>query len=89
MTKTKTKGLGCLHVVGRCYRVPGVHYRDWNEVSEAVQANAHGKACKQCFPLGFPVITEGHIESVSSKREAGMFDVMLEEELSPSDFRLD
>lgn len=84
VTKPNAKGLGCLRVVGRCYRVPGIHYQDWTDVAESVPAHAYEKACEQCFPLGFLVVTDGHIEVVSSKREEGMPAVLLEEELSSS-----
>ena len=84
VTKARSKGLGCLHVVGRCFRVPGVHYKELTEVTEAVQARAYGKACKQCFPLGFPNITDGHVETISSKKEMGMPEVAVEEEISSS-----
>ena len=69
VTQPKSECPGCLHAVGRCYRTPGVHYSDWVEVTESVPPGSYGKACKQCFPLGFPIITYVHLESVASKTE--------------------
>ena len=84
VTKPKAKKLGCLHVLGRCYRIPGVHYSDWTEVTESVTSGSYDKACRQCFPLGHPVIKDAHLEAVSSKTEAGILMAGEEEHSSSS-----
>ena len=47
----------CLHVVGSCYRLPGFHSASWLEVASPVPEHLVTKACRQCFPRGYPVIT--------------------------------
>ena len=73
VTKTASyRNLGCLHVIGRCYRVPGVHYKAWSEVAEGVDNSLFAKACKHCFPLGYPVIDDAHLETAEASVEMGM-----------------
>jgi hypothetical protein len=47
----------CLHVVGSCYRLPGFHYASWMEVAQPVPDHLFTKACHQCFPRGYPIIS--------------------------------
>ena len=44
------KTLGCLHVIGRCHRVPGVHFKDWVEVCEGADKTLFTKACNSASP---------------------------------------
>ena len=83
VTRLKSKKPGCLHVIGRCYRVPGVHYKDWVEVAENASSGSFERACRQCFPLGHLVIRDAHLEQISSKTEEGIAKAG-EEELSSS-----
>ena len=77
--------LGCLHVIGRCYRIPGLHYKKWLEVSESVESTAFSSACKQCFPLGYPIIKDAHLETIEAAVDSGMINEAPEEGESSSD----
>ena len=77
--------LGCLHVLGRCYRTPGFHYKNWMEVAEGVESTAFSSACKQCFPLGYPIIKDAHLETVEAAVDAGMLTEAPEEGESSSE----
>ena len=70
---------GCLHVIGRCHRIPGLHYKYWCEVAEGAGGIAFSKACKQCFPLGHPEVHDAHLESVEINVDSGMPDEVPEE----------
>ena len=84
VTRSRAKKLGCLHVIGRCYRVPGVHYKDWTEVPESIAPRNYDWACRQCFPLGHPIIEDAHLEQISSKTEEGIADANDDEHSSSS-----
>ena len=86
MTKLASKRqAGCLHVIGRCYRIPGIHYKNWVEVAEGVLHIAFLTACKQCFPLGYPVIEDAHLETVEASVDVGMLTEAPEEGQSSSE----
>lgn len=42
-------------MVGRWFRHAGVHYQFWQVVTDAIVPSAYSRACKQCFPRGFPL----------------------------------
>lgn len=48
---------GCLHIVGRCHRRPGIHYQRWIVVDPSIAPGQYAKACRQCFPKGLHNIT--------------------------------
>ena len=76
---------GCLHVIGRCYRVLGVHYNNWVEVADGVDQSAFSNACRQCFPMGYPVIEDAHLETVEASVDVGMLNEAPEEGQSSSE----
>ena len=80
-----SKRLGCLHVIGRCYRIPGVHYKAWNEVAEGEDNTAFSTACRQCFPLGYLVFGDAHLETVEASVDKGMVTEAPEEGHSSSE----
>ena len=65
--------------------MPGVHYKDWIEVAENTTTGAFERACRQCFPLGHPVIKDAHLEKISSKTEEGIAKADEEEHSSSSE----
>ena len=86
ITKPASKRqLGCLHVIGRCYRIPGLHYKNWVEAAEGVDSTAFASACKQCFPLGYPIIEEAHLETVEAAVDTAMLNEAPEEGDSSSE----
>ena len=86
MTRPASKRkAGCLHVIGRCYRIPGIHYKTWVEVAEGADKSAFPTACRQCFPLGYPLIEEAHLETVEASVDAGMLKEAPEEGQSSSE----
>ena len=66
------RGTKCLHIVGSCHRVPGVHYKLWTPVADPVCESLFKKVCKVCFPEGYP--WEGIIvdDDVEQEVELGM-----------------
>jgi hypothetical protein len=66
-----------LHLVGSCWRVPGVHYRHFRTISmEAVAGDLrpngeYNRVCRECFP-GLP--TSGNDEDGSSEGSATSSD---------------
>ena len=63
---------GCLHVIGRCFRIPGVGYKFWEEVTVAVPPGCYRKPCRQRFPHGHPAHDGLPAEVVESKLDACM-----------------
>ena len=86
ITKPASKRqVGCLHVIGRCYRMPGLHYKNWVEVVEGVESTAFSSACKQCFPLGYPIIKDAHLETIEAAVDTRMLTEAPEEGDSSSE----
>ena len=48
---------GCLHVVGRCHRRPGIHYQRWTVMDASIAPGPYAKWCRQCFPTGLHNVT--------------------------------
>ena len=59
-----------LHIVGSCFRTPGIHYHQWIEVDQQVEPHKFKKACKTCFPRGHPLIDAAVVENVESESRA-------------------
>ena len=43
---SKTRGTHCLHIVGKCHRKPGKHFKRWIEVKVGVKEDQFKKACR-------------------------------------------
>lgn len=69
---SRGKARGCLHVIGRCFRVPCIHYKCWTEAGEGSDKSLYTKVCKQCFPLGYPAVQDAHLEQIGAQVEAGI-----------------
>ena len=82
-TGASTSG-GCLHVIGRCFRVPGVHYKCWKEVAATIPPGSYRKSCRQCFPHGHPAHDGRPAEVVDSKLDADMPETIANEDFSSS-----
>ena len=80
-----SRGVSTLHVIGACYRVPGVNYKSWSVVSNLVEKGAYKKACKSCFPKGYPLIKENPEGNVENEMEVGMPRELADAETSNSD----
>ena len=71
-----------LHLVGACYRIPGVHYLDFTVLgTEVPDASEYHVACKQCFKGGVtsqssqaPKSSDSEAESISSSSDSGSGD---------------
>ncbi len=76
----------CLHVIGNCYRLPGFHYTSWNEVVEPVSSSAFKKkACRQCFPRGYPVIENSPAELLQEEVDDCMPSDAARDDISSSE----
>ena len=62
---------GCLHIVGRCHRRPGIHCQRWVVVDASIQAAQYAKACRQCFPTGLHTVAL-QVEEAEPELSAGM-----------------
>jgi hypothetical protein len=76
---------GCLHVIGRCYRVPGIHYLRWRGVADNATASEFAKACKQCFPFGYPEHDGRPPECIEASLHPDMPKEVADEEFSSED----
>ena len=54
----------------------------WIEVNEGAGQSMFTKVCKQCFPLGYPLVADAHLVRVESKVDTGMVCEAPEEEQS-------
>ena len=43
----------CLHLVGGCWRQPGVTYFKYEDLGPIADASKYNRVCKQCWPGGF------------------------------------
>ena len=43
----------CLHLVGGCWRQPGVGYFQYEDLGPIADASKYNRVCKQCWPSGF------------------------------------
>ena len=62
----------CLHIIGKCHRVPEVHYYLWKEVKPDVKDDCFKKACKVCFPRGHPVFSSEPLEEIDDELDVDM-----------------
>ena len=79
------RGTKCLHIVGGCHRVPGVHYKLWTPVADPVCESSFKKVCKVCFPEGYPwegILADDEIER---EVELGMLATQAGEEDTASE----
>ena len=79
-----TRGTSCLHVVGNCHRIPGLHYHGWSVVDKNFTAGRYRKACKTCFSRGFPLVDPSPFEMVQPEMEDGMPEEFAADEGSES-----
>jgi len=79
------RGTKCLHIIGSCHRVPGVHYKLWTPVADPVCESSFKKVCKVCFPEGYP--WEGILvdDEVEREVELGMLATQAGEEDTASE----
>ena len=82
---TASRGVSTLHVMSNCYRIPGINYKNWTVVAEPVAEGSFRKACKTCFPRGYPVIEDGIEEEVDGEMKNGMPRELALNETSDSD----
>ena len=66
------RGTFCLHVVGRCYRKPTVHFKYWQVVQDPVPAASYRKVCQKCFPRGYPIVSAHPPEVVEATMDDSM-----------------
>ena len=50
----KKSGFRCLHLLGACHRVPGLHYADFQVFDTRPGEHEYQDHCKQCWPGGSP-----------------------------------
>ena len=43
----------CLHLVGGCWRQPGVTFFKYEDLGPIADASKYNRVCKQCWPSGF------------------------------------
>ena len=67
-----TRKYKCLHIVGNCYREPGVHYIHFEAVKTKVEKDMFRAACGVCFPLGWPLFEPAGPELVEEELAEGM-----------------
>ena len=79
------RGTKCLHIVGSCYRQPKIHYKMWTTVADPVCPTSFKKACKTCFPEGYPWEDLSMEEVVEPEVEVGMLGAQEGEEDSASE----
>jgi hypothetical protein len=66
-----------LHCVGRCWRVPGVHYCRFVEIDRTEMETVHSeqrvfnRVCSDCYPKGLREETQGNASSASSSASSG------------------
>ena len=70
----------CLHLVGGCWRQPGVGYLKYEDLGPIADASKYNRVCKQCWPSGFEgtaaqveekAVNESEEESSSSSSSSG------------------
>ena len=70
----------CLHLVGRCWRQPGVTYFKYEDLGPIADASKYNRVCKHCWPSGFKgtavqaeekAVNESEEESSSSSSSSG------------------
>lgn len=86
VVSTRADGLtekGCLHIVGKCFRQPGVHYQRWVVVDATISSGQYLKACRQCFPAGLHQVSL-QVETAEQDMEEGMPQEARNHELSSS-----
>ena len=67
---TKNGSCRTLHVVGSCWRVPGLHFRNYNLLDEG-ERGIYRHLCKDCFPEQTdPSVAESDSETNSSSSES-------------------
>ena len=66
------RGAKCVHIVGGCHRVPGVHHKLWTLVADPVCTSSFKKVCKICFPEGYPWEGITEVEAGEQEVELGM-----------------
>ncbi len=50
---SRKRGLRCLHLLGNCYRRPGVHYHNYEDCgTEEPAAHRYDQICGSCWPTG-------------------------------------
>ena len=62
----------CLHIVGNCFRTPGIHYLQWIAVADPVPEDFYKKVCSLCFPRGYPFLDASPPEQVEAHMDSGM-----------------
>ena len=70
----------CLHLVGGCWRQPGVGFLKYEDLGPIADASKYNRLCKQCWPSGFEgteaqvedkAVNESEEESSSSSSSLG------------------
>ncbi len=57
---SRKRGLRCLHLIGKCYRQPGVHYRNYEVCgTEEPAAHRYDQICGACWPTGDESVDDG------------------------------
>jgi hypothetical protein len=59
----------CLHLLGACHRVPGLHYADYELYDERPDGDRYHNHCKQCWKTGDDQKDASESESSSSSGE--------------------
>ena len=67
-----TKSCRRLHVLGRCHRLPEVHYLNYVEVKRNVKDEHFDSARSVCFRLGYPLYSPESPEIVEEELAEGM-----------------
>ena len=75
----------CLHVVGACHRIPGVHYSKWRQVKDPVPESEYKLACRRCFPKGYPLTKKTSVEEEREQVEDGIPELQEDEMKSSSE----
>ena len=68
VSRTTKTGWKCLHLLGACHRVPGLHYGDFQIYDEKPTADVYHGHCKQCWKAGLRP-AESESEGSSSTEE--------------------
>lgn len=74
----------CLHIIGKCFRVPGKHYIKWAVVEDPVPKDKYRKSCNVCFPKGYPLVNVISDETILGDLAEGMPGVLEEEDETSS-----
>ncbi len=72
VSRSRKRGIRCLHLVGKCYRKPGLHYMDYETLGDNLPSTEeYDQICGSCWPDGFSRQDSGsQDDSASSSTES-------------------